>query len=145
MFLCSVAVVLLLLLSLLRMVSPAYISKSQKSAACAEPVCPFCQMAAAVDTTDAAVPQFLDGPSAASAPAAAAAAAARCCCCSAALTLSCTYTHVLRLLLCSAMPYYRIPFFTLYGSLFKSDGRILPYLFFDRKHSRVRANAFQLF
>ena len=41
------------------MVSPAYVSKSQKSAVCglelAEPVCPFCQMAAAVDTTTAAV------------------------------------------------------------------------------------------
>ena len=39
-------------------------------------MCPFCQMAVAVDTTTAAVPQFLDGQSAASAPAAAAAAAA---------------------------------------------------------------------
>ena len=83
------------------MVSPGYVSKSKKSAVCAEPVCPFRQMAAAVDTTDAAVPQFFDGPSAASAPAAGAAAGAaaaaevRCWCCGAAFTLSCTYIHVL--------------------------------------------------
>ena len=96
----------LLLLSLL--VSPAYVSKSKNLAVCAEPVCPFCHMAAAVDTIDAAVPQFLDGPSAASAPATAAAAAVRSCCCGAALTLSCTYVHALCLLLCSAMPYYGI-------------------------------------
>ena len=61
-------------------VSSEFASKNKKSAVCglelAEPVCVPprpCQTAAAVDTT-AAVPQFLDGSSAASAPAAAAAA-----------------------------------------------------------------------
>ena len=79
-FLCGgVAAVLLLPLLLSLLASLAYVSKSKKSAVCglelAEPVCPFCHMAAAVDTTTAAVPQFLDGPSPAPAPAAAAAAA----------------------------------------------------------------------
>ena len=130
---------MLLLLSLL--VFPAYVSKSQKSAVfgleLAQPVCPFCQMAVAVDTTTAAMPQLLDGPSAASAPAAAAAAVC-CCCCGAALTLSYTYMHVLCLLLCSAMPYYRIPI--LHSTLaFSSPTEEFRLFFFDRKHSRVRA------
>ena len=82
-FLCAVAAVLLLLLPLLLPLLVSHVrrvSKLKKSAVCglelAGPVCvppPPCQTAGAVDAT-AAVPQFLDGPSAASAPAAAAAA-----------------------------------------------------------------------
>ena len=60
-------------------VSGEYVSNNEKSAVCglelAEPVCvppPPCQTTATVDTT-AAVPHFLDGPSATSTPAAAAA------------------------------------------------------------------------
>ena len=78
-FLCSVAAVLLLLLLPL-LVSPVNtLKKKWKATVCglevAEPVCvppAPCQTAAALYTT-AAVPQFLVGPSAASAPATAAA------------------------------------------------------------------------
>ena len=95
-FLCSVAAVLLLL-SLL--VSPAYVSKSRKSA-----VSGLEQMADAVDTTDAALPQFLYGPSAASAPAsapaAAAAAALLLCVAAAVVLLSLSPAHIYMCCVC---------------------------------------------